>query len=103
VMTLMSVDLPAPFSPTRAWTSPALKSNETTLSARTPANDFEMSDSLRIVSKGEAHKSRQWPNVGWVEPRASPTIRIRWWGSLEARPTLQVSHPGPFGDRKSVV
>ena len=29
VITLISVDLPAPFSPTKAWTSPARRSNET--------------------------------------------------------------------------
>ena len=38
VMTLISVDFPAPFSPTSAWTSPARRSNETPLRACTPAN-----------------------------------------------------------------
>ena len=38
VITLISVDLPAPFSPTRAWTSPARRSNETPFRAWTPAN-----------------------------------------------------------------
>src|ERR1700681_4556600 len=41
------VDLPAPFSPTSACTSPATTSNVTPSSARTPANVFTMS---RIVS-----------------------------------------------------
>src|SRR5438876_11795922 len=41
VMILISVDLPAPFSPTSAWTSPAASAKETPFSARTPANDFE--------------------------------------------------------------
>src|SRR5690242_17136564 len=36
----MRVDLPAPFSPTRAWTSPGRSSNETPRSARTPAKDL---------------------------------------------------------------
>src|SRR5262245_48775673 len=40
VTTLMSVDLPAPFSPTRACTSPGRRSKETPLSACTPANDL---------------------------------------------------------------
>ena len=50
VMILISVDLPAPFSPTSAWTSPAASSNETPLSARTPANDFviEVADSSTL-------------------------------------------------------
>src|ERR1051325_7036223 len=33
---LMSVDLPAPFSPTSAWTSPRWRSNETRSGASTP-------------------------------------------------------------------
>ena len=40
VMIRMSVDLPAPFSPTSACTSPARRSKETPVSAWTPANDF---------------------------------------------------------------
>src|SRR5690349_8381549 len=39
-MALISVDLPAPFSPTRHTISPARTSRETPLSARTPAKDF---------------------------------------------------------------
>src|SRR5258708_15504768 len=34
----IKVDLPAPFSPIRAWTSPALRSKSTPFSAWTPAN-----------------------------------------------------------------
>src|SRR4051794_10310613 len=40
VTILIRVDLPAPFSPTRAWTSPLRKSNDTPLSAQMPAYDF---------------------------------------------------------------
>src|SRR5579875_4039469 len=47
VMTLMSVDLPAPFSPTSAWTSPARRSNETPFSAWTPAKDLRISERRR--------------------------------------------------------
>src|SRR6185295_14202024 len=46
----ISVDLPAPFSPTSAWTSPARRSNDTPRSARTPANDLEI-----------ALASKRWP------------------------------------------
>ena len=45
-MILISVDLPAPFSPTRAWTSPACRSNETPRSACTPANDLLIAGQL---------------------------------------------------------
>ena len=36
----MSVDLPAPFSPTSAWISPLFRSKLTPSSARTPGKDF---------------------------------------------------------------
>src|SRR5687768_3584923 len=42
VITLMSVDFPAPFSPTSAWTSPSWRSNDTPDNARTPAYDLVM-------------------------------------------------------------
>src|SRR5579862_6710726 len=45
----MSVDLPAPFSPTSTSTSPRYNVSETPESARTPGNDFPM---LRISSRG---------------------------------------------------
>jgi len=41
---LISVDLPAPFSPTSACTSPTRRSKETRPSARTPANDLLIAD-----------------------------------------------------------
>src|ERR1041384_1428605 len=40
VSTLMSVDLPAPFSPTRAWIEPRWRVKSTPSSALTPANAF---------------------------------------------------------------
>jgi hypothetical protein len=46
-MTLISVDLPAPFSPTSACTSPACSANDTPFSACTPANDFRMDEAAR--------------------------------------------------------
>src|SRR5436190_12266360 len=39
-MILINVDLPAPFSPTSACTSPARNSNDTPFSACTPPNDL---------------------------------------------------------------
>ena len=40
--TFISVDLPAPFSPSRAWTSPAATSRETSVSARTGPKRLEI-------------------------------------------------------------
>ena len=47
---LMSVDLPAPFSPTTARTSPANRDRLTSCSACTPGNVFEMCAISRIFS-----------------------------------------------------
>ena len=44
-MTLIRVDLPAPFSPSNACTSPALRSKETPLSALTAPNDLATEES----------------------------------------------------------
>ena len=58
VITLISVDLPAPFSPTRAWTSPARRSNETPFKACTPANAL-----LIPVNSSSVATSDSWPRV----------------------------------------
>src|SRR3954470_12651374 len=49
--TLISVDLPAPFWPSRQWTSPARTSRSTPSSARTPGNALTIP---RICSSGAA-------------------------------------------------
>src|SRR6478672_3717383 len=46
---LISVDLPAPFSPTIAWTSPASTSNDTPRRARMPAYAFESPAAVRTA------------------------------------------------------
>src|SRR5579883_2745693 len=44
-MIFIRVDLPAPFSPTRPWISPALSAKSTARRACTPPKDFEMPES----------------------------------------------------------
>src|SRR5512132_3474093 len=46
-ITLIKVDLPAPFSPTRACTSPGRNSKSTSLSARTPGKLLDAASSWR--------------------------------------------------------
>src|SRR5260221_213198 len=53
----IKVDLPAPFSPIRAWTSPALRSKSTPFNACTPANALVM---LRSSSRGFDEESPPW-------------------------------------------
>src|SRR5262249_1937438 len=48
--TFMSEDLPAPFSPRSAWTSPAFASNSASSSATNPSNDFLTPTSLRAAT-----------------------------------------------------
>src|SRR3954449_6416131 len=50
VSTLIRVDLPAPFSPTSAWTSPGISERETSSSAMTPAKCFVTPCTSRIGS-----------------------------------------------------
>src|ERR1700689_773495 len=50
VTILISVDLPAPFSPIRAWISPALRSSETLSSALTPGKVLLTASSARPIS-----------------------------------------------------
>src|SRR5487761_2285263 len=57
----INVDLPAPFSPTRASTSPACNSRSTPSSARTPGNDFPMA---RIWSNGASLRLFDFLRVG---------------------------------------
>src|SRR5580698_7942982 len=54
VMILMSVDFPAPFSPIKAWTSPARSSNDTSFKACTPANALRID---RASNTGAVMKS----------------------------------------------
>src|SRR5262245_40422940 len=60
-MTLMSVDLPAPFSPSNACTSPACKSKDTPLSARTAPKDFVTDESWRSVFNCGKQELRNQP------------------------------------------
>src|SRR5215213_3641685 len=67
--TLMRVDLPAPFWPSRAWTSPARTSRSTPSRARTPGNSLTMpviasspSPVLGVVASAMAeHRVRDHP------------------------------------------
>src|SRR5918993_4113567 len=58
VTILISVDLPAPFSPTRACTSPARSSKVTPLSARTPAKVFEIDSARRRTDTARDYRRR---------------------------------------------
>src|SRR5437763_15667399 len=50
----INVDLPAPFSPTSAWISPARTSKSTASRARTPGNDFDSPADVSSASSANA-------------------------------------------------
>src|SRR6476620_7629823 len=54
---LISVDLPAPFSPTIAWTSPARRSYDTPHSACAPENDLVMDVASRRFTGARARQN----------------------------------------------
>src|SRR5262245_65613656 len=58
----MSVDLPAPFSPTIAWTSPEQTVRSTLLRTRWPANDFPspLASSRTALSPSTGRGSTEW-------------------------------------------
>src|SRR6266852_4776356 len=70
VMILTSVDLPAPFSPTSAWTSPGARSKDTRRSAWIPVNDLEMEvvsrsgGDMRVLPDETQTKLHRAPVVG---------------------------------------
>src|SRR5881397_3385274 len=74
---LISVDLPAPLSPTSAITSPSRTSKSTSLSAWTDPNDFEIPRSWRIGVSLTV--SGFLPQSRWRRPpRAPPPVGPLW-------------------------
>src|SRR5215813_11675992 len=72
-MHLMSVDLPAPLSPTSAMTSPERTSKSTSVSACTEPNVFERS---RISRSGVSLTGRRDPTTpGWRRLEGASTHR----------------------------
>src|SRR6516165_6198463 len=66
----MSDDLPAPFSPNSAWTSPAFASNSASSRATNPSNDFLTPTSLRVATITALQESKAWRRPG-AAPRSS--------------------------------
>ena len=76
VMILMSVDLPAPFSPSRAWISPGMSASETSSSAWISPNRLE-TPRISITGLLIADASERSPTL------ASPCSNMR--GSVTIR------------------
>src|SRR5439155_19332408 len=55
--TAINVDLPAPFSPTRAWTSPATTSKPTPLRATTPGY---------VLTTSERRRTTRADDISWA-------------------------------------
>ena len=94
VMILMRVDLPAPFSPTRAWTSPGRRSNDTPLSARTPAKDLVMEAADRSMA-GICSGDDTTPALG----TARPARRARMFRHEERMGLRSYRRPRPIPSR----
>ena len=75
--TFMSVDLPAPFSPSRAWTSPTRRSKSTSSLATTPGKRLTMPRS----STASGHASGVRRRVGVDEGHGRTRLRVCRWRS----------------------
>ncbi len=101
----MSVDFPAPFSPTSAWTSPRRRSSETPCSARTPGKSFTR---LFSVTRGippfagadvaDAGPTRGTANalLPWVECGRRPRPRATFRSSAVTRTPAPRCWPAAF-------
>ena len=99
----MSVLLPAPFSPTRAWTSPRRTSRSTPSSARTPANRLRIA---RATSRGRVRSGIA--GFGSLVDIGPSLTRCRAWRGRTgpvpvyiARPTVAWVEPGSARNRRA--
>src|ERR1700730_13869233 len=74
VMIRMSVDFPAPFSPTSAWSSPARRSKETPRSALTPAKDLEIEEATSRNLQFKIVNSARLPGEPQAELRGAAVV-----------------------------
>src|SRR5579871_6011698 len=72
----ISVDFPAPFSPSRQWTSPRRSANEMSSLARTPGKDLQMPSNSTAGVCSEVGASRVgsgWAGgTGWLSRARAP-------------------------------
>src|SRR5579872_4249696 len=73
-MILMSVDLPAPFSPSKARTSPAATEKSTRSSERTPGKAFDMRLASTIIRQNGALPTK--PGAPVAHPAIARLLRI---------------------------
>ena len=85
-MILVSVDLPAPFSPTSAWISPASSVKSTSLIAGTPRYSLV---TLRISMSGAISQPSDPPSV-------TPTIALQPRLAASSRPSTSIALVMPW-------
>ena len=94
-MTLMRVDLPDPFSPTRQWTSPAGRDRSTLRNATTPPKRFEMACRSRKLGNAGAPRSKfKSCLLRAIRPgRNLQRCQPKWAGTPARRPRSGVYKP----------
>src|SRR2546421_10750327 len=86
----ISVDLPAPFSPSSAWTSPGKRSKSIPSLATTPGKRFVIDRSSRIgpsFIRSHSMAAREG-QTGEPAPLTVPTLLLRGRGDLPGRDQL---------------
>src|SRR6266576_4736418 len=90
--TFMRVDLPAPFSPTRAWISPGITSREAPLRATQSPKVFSM-PSIRMAGRGGGKGEGRWRKK--ESPEVELLHRVPLPPSLFPLPSSRARHFNP--------
>src|SRR5215471_18414923 len=93
-MIFISVLLPAPFSPTRPWISPAFRAKSTSLRACTPPNDLQMPDSSSSGTPPASTAIGSLRRVGQDQTRSDQEVVFH---PLHAR-RVRLGYHRPVGD-----
>src|SRR5258708_2676377 len=89
--TFISDDLPAPFSPNRAWTSPVRTANAAPSRAMAPSNDFRMpvSSSAALMGRSRSFLGNHTRNVPIHLPQTAVIDRLARGDPLRAGGVLE--------------
>src|SRR3954470_3107394 len=99
----MSVDLPAPFSPQMAWTSPRRTDMETLERALTPGNSLVMPRISRMTLPGDPAARAAAPVLSAPDDAGREVEGALIWSSTLLCGVREARAPGPDCDSRFVL